>query len=61
MVYKIKRLKTPKLSKKELGYYEKGYMDGEVGNRKAYSINDLKKKDLKYKWDKELQEYVPSY
>lgn len=34
--------KEPKLTKRELEWYERGFHDGASGNRRAYSKRDLK-------------------
>ena len=40
---KTKKLKMRKLSENELGWYEKGYWDASVGNRRTFTKSDLKK------------------
>lgn len=45
MTYKVKskKYKVRKLTKQEYGFYQKGYFDASVGNRKAYTKKDTGK------------------
>jgi hypothetical protein len=50
MAYKIKKLRKRKLTKSEVEFYQKGYWDASVGNKKAYSMKDTKK-PIVWEWE----------